>query len=322
MEDQSTFQDIVLRHLNDPENQPLQDELSRMRNLSADREKEFLDIKKLWDLTPRAARLQEVDELRSVHNLEIALGLNTRSGSRKLYTWLSTAAAVFFIGAIATWYYVSQTNPTYIVKETRTGIIDSVKLADGSQIFLAENSAIKYPEQFQAETRPVVLLKGKAFFKVAKDPEHPFEVTIKHSVVKVLGTSFNINYTPKRIDLSVKTGRVMFSANSKSDPAILIAGEALSYDLEKNQLSKENGINSTGWLTKELHFVDMPLDEVCHQLSDYYQVKVVLLARTNAAKKLNANFSNTSIEDVLKVLKQTYPIQIQKKDSIFYIKNM
>lgn len=114
----------------------------------------------------------------------------------------------------------------------------------------------------------------------------------------------------------------MFSANSKSDPAILIAGEALSYDLERNQLSKENGLNSTGWLTKELHFVDMPLDEVCRQLSDYYQVKVVLLARTNAAKKLNANFSNTSIEDVLKVLKQTYPIQIQKKDSIIYIKNL
>jgi len=322
LEDQSTFQDIVLRHLNEPENQPLLNEVNRLRSLSVDHEKEFLDIKKLWDLTPQAARLHEVDEVRSVKNLEVALGLNTKGKTKKLYTWLSTAAAIFFIGAIATWYYVSQTSLTYLVKETHAGVIDSVRLSDGSHIFLAENSAISYPEQFKAEIRPVTLLKGKAFFKVAKDPQHPFEVTINHSVVKVLGTSFNINYMPNRIDLSVKTGRVMFSANSKSDPAILVAGEALSYDLDKNQLSKQNGLNSTGWLTKELHFVDMPLDEVCRQLSDYYQVKVVLLARTSTAKKLNANFSNTSIEDVLKVLKQTYPIQIQKKDSTIYIKNM
>lgn len=321
MEDHSTFQEIILRHLNDPENQPLQEEVSRMRSLSAAHEKQFLDIKRIWDLTPRAARLQEVDDVRSLQNLEVALGRQGPGKSRTMYFWLCTAASLF-LAIFAIWFYFSRENLTYLVKETTAGVIDSVRLADGSHVFLAENSTVKYPEEFKANIRSVVLLKGKAFFKVAKDAKHPFEVTINHSVVKVLGTSFNINYMPDRIDVSVKTGRVMFSANSKSDPAILIAGEALSYDLGKNQLSKQNGLNSTGWLTKELHFVDMPLEEVCRQLSDYYQVKVILLARTNAAKKLNANFSDTSIEDVLKVLKQTYPIRVEKKDSIIYIKNL
>lgn len=321
MKDQSTFQDIVLRHLNDPDHQSLLAEVSEMRALSADREKEFQDIKMLWDLIPQAARLQEIDEIRSRHSLEVAMGWSASGKSRTMYFWLSTAASLF-LAVFAIWSYFSRTSPIYLVKETSAGIIDSVKLADGSHVFLAENSAIKYPEKFNTDIRPIVLLKGKAFFKVAKDPKHPFEVTINHSVVKVLGTSFNINYTTTKIDLSVKTGKVMFSANSKSGPTILVAGEALSYDMEKSQLSRGNGLNSTGWLTKELHFVDMPLEEVCRQLSDYYQIKVVLLAKTNAAKKLNANFSNTSIEDVLKVLKQTYPIQIQKKESIIYIKNL
>lgn len=322
LEDRSTFQDIVLKHLNDPENQELLQEVNGRRALSAGHENEFQDIKKLWDLTPQTARLYELDEARSVLSLKAALSKGTYGRSTKLYSWLSVAAAVFLIGAMGTWYYISQTNITYLVKETHAGVIDSLRLADGSQIFLAGNSALRYPEKFTKDTRAVTLLKGKAFFKVAKDPKHPFEVTIDKSTVKVLGTSFNINYTVNRIDLSVKTGRVMFSANSKSDPSILTAGDALSYDLDKNQLTKENGLNSTGWLTKELHFVDMPLEEVCRQLSDYYQVKVVLLARTSTAKKLNANFSNTSITDVLKVLKQTYPIQITKKDSTIYIKNL
>lgn len=322
MEDQSTFQDIILRHLNDPENESLLHEVNRQRSLSAGHEKVFLDIKKLWDLTPLTARLHEVNEVRAIQNLESALGLAKQSKSKKLYRWLSTAAAILFISTMVIWYYVSVTSLTFQIKETHAGVIDSIRLADGSQVFLAENTIIKYPKEFKTENRPVILVKGQAFFKVAKDPKHPFEVTINHSIVKVLGTSFNINYTPNQIQLSVKTGRVMFNANSISVPEILIAGEALSYDLIRNKLSTGNGLNSTSWLTKELHFVDMPLEEVCSELSDYYQVKVVLLARKSIAKKLNANFSNTSIEDVLKVLKETYPIRIQKKEGVFYIKNL
>ncbi|MNE51727.1 fec operon regulator FecR [compost metagenome] len=195
-------------------------------------------------------------------------------------------------------------------------------LADGSQVYLAENTIIRYPQKFKEEIRPVVLIRGQAFFKVTKDAKHPFQVSINNSVVKVLGTSFNINYTVDKINLSVKTGRVMFTPNIKSESSILNAGEALTYDLNKNLLSKENGQNSTSWLTHELQFVDMPLEEVCKQLSEYYKVKVVLLAEMATAKKLNANFSNTSIDEVLKVLKQTYPIQIEKKDSTIYVKNL
>lgn len=321
MEDHSTFRDLILRHLNDPENSLLAEEVNQLRGLSANHESEYQDIKKIWELTPRAARLSEVDEQRSEQRLKVALGVTKSGKSRKMFFWASTAASLF-LSMFGIWSYFSPANPTYLVKETRAGAIDSVRLADGSRVFLAENSAISYPDKFETQNRPVVLLRGKAFFKVAKDPKHPFEVTIKNSVVKVLGTSFNINYTITRIQLSVKTGRVMFTPNSKSGPSILAAGEALSYDLDKNQLRKENGINSTGWLTKELHFVDMPLDEVCRQLSDYYHVKVVLHVRMNTAKKLNANFSNTSMADVLKVLQQTYPIKIQKKDSVIYIKNL
>lgn len=322
MDDKSTFQDLVLRHLDDPENQALLEEVGRMRSLSSEYEKDYLDIKKLWDFSSRTAPLYELDEHRSVQNLKDQLGFSVRGRSRKLYSWLSTAAAILLIAGTAIWYFIEQAKVSYVFKETTAGVIDSVMLADGSHIYLAENTRISYPEKFKNEIRPVVLLKGTAFFKVAKDPLHPFEVTINNSVVRVLGTTFNIDYSFDKIDLSVKSGKIMFTPNSKSVPAILTAGEALSYDLKKNLLSKENGLNSTGWLTKELHFVDMPLDEVCRQLSGYYGVKVVLLAKMSTAKKLNANFSDTSIEQVLEVLKKTYPIQIQQKDSTIYVKNL
>jgi len=322
LKDQTTFQHLVLRHLDEPEHQGLLEETNHMRSLSEDHEKEFLAIKRLWELSGQASRLQGVDAERSLQQLKVGMGISDSGKSHNIFFWMSIAASLF-LAVFALWSVIfSKDEFPLLVKETRNGIIDSVRLADGSQIFLAENSKVSYPEKFDAAIRAVTLLKGKAFFKVAKDPKHAFEVTINHSVVSVLGTSFNINYTQSTIDLSVKTGRVAFRANSKTDPSILSAGEALSYDLEKNQLKKENGINATGWLTKELHFVDMPLDEVCRQLSDYYQVKVVLLGKMTTAKKLNANFSNTSIKEVLQVLKQTYPIKITEKDSIIYVKNL
>lgn len=322
MDHQSRFQDIVLRHLNDPGNQALLEEVDRMRSLSVDREKEYQDIKKLWELSARTTSLYALDEQRSVRNLKAKMGLAVSGKSRRVYGWLSTAAAVILVAGISIWYLMDRGKTDFLIKETTAGVIDSVLLADGSRVYLAENTTIRYPQKFKEEIRPVVLVRGQAFFKVTKDPKHPFEVTINNSVVKVLGTSFNINYTVDRINLSVKTGRVMFTPNTKSESSILNAGEALTYDLNKNLLSKENGLNSTSWLTHELQFVDMPLEEVCKQLSDHYKVKVVLLAEMANAKKLNANFSNTSIDEVLKVLKQIYPIQIEKNDSTIYVKNL
>ncbi len=322
MDHQSRFQDIVLRHLNDPENQSLLEEVDRMRNLSVDREKEYQDIKKLWELSARTTSLYTLDEQRSVRNLKAIMGLTAIGKSRKLYGWLSTAAAVLLVAGISTWYLIERGKTDFLIKETTAGVIDSVLLADGSRVYLAENTTVRYPQKFKEDIRPVVLVRGQAFFKVTKDAKHPFQVSINNSVVKVLGTSFNINYTIDKINLSVKTGRVMFTSNTKSESSILSAGEALTYDLNKNLLSKENGLNSTSWLTHELQFVDMPLEEVCKQLSDYYKVKVVLLAEMANAKKLNANFSNTSIDEVLKVLKQIYPIQIEKKDSTIYVRNL
>jgi transmembrane sensor len=313
---------MILKHLNDPEDQLFAQQVNELRSLSEANEAYFVDLKKIWDLSVQTAPLYEVDEETSVSKFKSGLRLRDGIKPFRLYRWLSAAAAVFFVAVLGVWFYFQQTAVTYLIAASKGNQIDSVMLADGSHVFLAGNSAIRYPSAFKGGERQISLLKGQAFFKIARDPKHPFEVAVNHSVVRVLGTSFNINYSGNTISLSVKTGRVMFTPNSKSDPAILTAGDALSYNFEKNQLTKENGLNSNGWLTKQLRFVDMPLEEVCRQLSMYYNVKVVLLAHTKTAKKLNANFSNTDIDEVLKVLKETYPIRVQQKDSIIYIKNL
>jgi transmembrane sensor len=139
------------------------------------------------------------------------------------------------------------------------------------------------------------------------------------SDVVVLGTSFNLKLTINTIELSVKTGRVQFSPYYNGATSILIAGQALSYDLQKKELMAKPADNSDSWLTKELVFVDTPLEEVCKQLTDYYGIVIKLDNKKHAAKKLNAKFTDQPLDDVLLVLNETYGIKINKEQNQIHL---
>lgn len=312
---------MILKHFNEPENEILAGEVNQLRTLSEENEIYFQQTKRIWDNAAETKRLQALDVQKSVRNFRLRLDEATDVEIKGIFSWSRIAAAAVLVLTVGFWIYSERTSVNYIVKRTSTEI-DSVLLNDGSKIFLAANSALSYPEQFSKEERPLNLLKGKAFFLVARDSKRPFEVTIGNSTVKVLGTSFNIRYSEKSIDLSVKTGKVMFTPNEKSKPSILEAGQGLNYQYVENTLQMNRDDNAAAWFTKELRFVDMPLDEVCKQLSEYYGVHIELHDRKLTVKKFNANFKNTSLEEALTALKETYPITIKKDNRTIIIKSL
>jgi transmembrane sensor len=70
----------------------------------------------------------------------------------------------------------------------------------------------------------------------------------------------------------------------------------LSYDIKKKEFVTKTAENQDSWLTKELVFVDTPLEEVCKQLTNYYGTVVKLQNNKHAAKKLNAKFKDQSFK--------------------------
>lgn len=312
MEEKLPIQDTILKHFDEPENQILAEEVNHFRLLSDENEHYFQTTKRIWDAAAATKRLSGINVEKAVYNFRARLEQQTADIiPARSFGWSRVAAAAILILAVGFWIYTEKTTVNYIVKRTHNEV-DSVVLSDGTKVMLAANSAFRYPEKFSEDSRPVSLVKGKAFFLVSKDQARPFEVTIGRSIVKVLGTSFNINYSDHNIGLTVKTGKVMFTPNQKSKPSILEAGEGLNYEYVKNTLVKDNNENASAWVTKELRFVDMPLDEVCKQLSEYYGVQIVLHDQKLTVKKFNANFKNTSLDDALTALKETYSIKIKK----------
>lgn len=310
------YLDLIVQYLNNSQDENLRRAVESFRAESLDQEKYFLEIERIWNLSTKSSRLDGINKKEAEHRFRHAMK-NITPNSFHIMKWVGRIAATVVIVGISYWLYESANSSTLITKQTYANQQDSVLLVDGSKIILAANSEIRYPKAFNSDSREIYLNKGRAFFKIAKDPKHPFRVLMGESKVSVLGTSFNIDYSPSKIDLDVKTGRVIFSPYQNGISSILIAGQALTYNIQKREFMARLSQNSDSWLTNELVFVDTPLEDVCKQLGDYYKTDIKLETNQQMVKKLNATFKHNSLNEVLEVLKETYGLTIQKnKDNI------
>ncbi|WP_432712069.1 FecR family protein [Pedobacter sp.] len=321
MQENHIFQNLILNHLNEPDNTEIADQVNALREQSLANEQYFQEIKSVWEKAADTAVLSRIDKVQALHHFKSRLKDHIVLKPQKSYQWLSGVAAAAALVIAGVWLYSTSYGVKELVKETHAQV-DSILLNDGSKVMLAQNTIVKYPDHFKGKTRDISLEKGKAFFKISKDPEHPFTISIGQSKVSVLGTSFNIKYTDSLIDVSVSTGTVRFTPNKVSKGAILNAGQSVSYNYALNIMTQPDGSNDNSWLTKELHFVDMPLQDVCKELSEYYGVKINLHDTVHTAKKFNANFKESSLNEILNVLKATYNIQVETSGDTVTIKSL
>lgn len=186
-------------------------------------------------------------------------------------SYIKYAAAALVVLTVGTGILLnSKINPKEITFTTAS-TIDSVKLVDGSIVYLAANSAFQYPAHFGDKIRAVSLLKGNAFFKVAKDHVHPFIITSGAITTKVLGTSFHIGLDKDKTSVTVITGHV--KVTSKQQVAFLLPNERAVFNavtgLKKEQISNAFMYN---WYKKDIELNNVSLDKVFTLLNFNYGV--------------------------------------------------
>lgn len=147
----------------------------------------------------------------------------------------------------------------------------SLVLADGSRVWLNSETELTYPAVFSKQERHLIL-KGEAFFEVARDTSRPFIVESRHNRVEVLGTRFNVSAYD---DLStVKTTLLQGSVKITNghDHLLLRPGE--------QAVCSENGLEShpvdakmiASWVYGTFEFENMTLAEITDQLGRWYDV--------------------------------------------------
>ena len=113
-----------------------------------------------------------------------------------IYKLTAAAAVIAVVGGIGFIKRAAIENMLFPVKtvtvSTAANEEKTVMFADGSVARMEANSVLMFPEKFTTATRDVTLA-GEAFFKVAKDKEHPFTVHSPLVNTTVVGTEFNVD---------------------------------------------------------------------------------------------------------------------------------
>lgn len=228
-------------------------------------------------------------------------------------------AVLIGVAGVVYWYGQQYSNPI-LMAQTGVGETQELVLADGTKVWLNENSTFRYANEFDESQRNVVL-KGEAFFDVAHNPEQPFVIQTNEAEVRVLGTSFNVRAYPSEAknEVIVKTGKVRFQPLESDKFIDLSANESGKYLFDKGELSKNktSKTNDLVWYTGKLQFTDEPLHEVLSRLSANMDIEFETLPAHLRDCPLNAIFDvkNQLNSEVVEAIKEAFQLEAKLLES-------
>jgi len=197
---------------------------------------------------------------------------------------LQAAAAVLILASAALIFSKSQpvfktANHTIAWKVYRTanGQPRVLRLADSSLVTLHPGAALAVPSNFGSDKRNVKLSSGEAYFKIKRDPSHPFIVESGKLAVRVLGTAFNVrnNLEARQTEVSVSEGKVQAS-DRKRLLGVLTKGKRITYDIVLGSyISDQVHLSSVAaWRRKSIDLDNVSFSELSEVFSSFYGAKL------------------------------------------------
>jgi hypothetical protein len=163
-------------------------------------------------------------------------------------------------------------------------------LPDLSKITINKNSVITV-NLFSEKTIPNIILKGEAFFNIAKQTIGTFNILANNMNIEVVGTEFNVsNYTDLEFtQLSLVEGKVKI--NNKKKTTVINAGQQATMYRGKPNLLVENKdfSDALAWLHDNIYFENKPLIDISKIIENWYDVKFIF----SNSKLKNMHFTGT-----------------------------
>ncbi|MBR9921946.1 MAG: FecR family protein [Bacteroidetes bacterium] len=233
------------------------------------------------------------------------------------------AALLLLVSAWSVWQYTQPRPAAMATVSTAADQQQIISLPDGTQITLAENSLLTYPENFEGETRDVKL-SGKAFFEVAHNPESPFVIEASHGTIEVLGTSFMVrSYAGNgEEEVLVKTGKVKYQLPEK-EAFILRKGDKVVYDQAAHEAVKSTNasFNALAWFTGDYNFSGVVLEDVLKVLEQNFGLSFQMDKMEQILKcKVSGSFPNhPSAEEILAAISLSFDASLEEVNPNQYV---
>lgn len=196
---------------------------------------------------------------------------------------------------------------------TAFGETYTIKLQDGTKIWLNAGSSLTYPINMKVPERRVTL-DGEAYFEVAKlkvkdgdvSTSSRFVVASSTQDIEVLGTSFNVSAYAS--DANTATTLVEGSVKIKGEwqTKMLQPGQQSIMSSSGITIKNVNTDLYTSWKAGAFSFSDEPLENILKQAARWYDVKVVYQSESLQKLRFEGFVSRSSdIRTLLQALEST-----------------
>lgn len=323
-----------------------QEEIKEVNNWlleDANNRKAMKEFEKIWNISPDFRKENEsfdaeLDWAVLQSRIDEESGYSRKLGTRKIHrfrysNWflLSRVAAIFLvallIGVYANKLLITEAPEMVpVLKEISMakGQRGTITLSDGTKVSLNSESKISLPAVFQSDVREVYL-DGEAYFDVAKNPNKPFIIYTRGTIVEVLGTSFSIRSFPEdeTVRTVVKEGIVSLRGDNESSDngVILTAGKLGSFDIEKKSIETvevENLDVYLGWREGYLAFQNTSMNKVKIALERKFDIQVKFDSSEIEKLQLTAEFKSRMLKNVLETISMSLDLQYKIDQDIVY----
>lgn len=204
------------------------------------------------------------------------------SGTVKSYTGLKITSDHGLVSYKMLASNTSRPSAQYNVITTPAGCKYKITLPDGSMVWLNSASSLKFPIVFNDLERRVYLT-GEAYFEVAKNKYKPFKVYSNNTVVRVLGTHFNVSAysNEEAIKVTLLEGSVKISRGTQSK--LIVPGQQASVNQDaalvnvpesKIQVQATDVNESVAWKNDQFLFDSENAESVLKKIARWYNVEV------------------------------------------------
>ena len=215
--------------------------------------------------------------------------------------------------------------------ETALGEQREVPLPDGSVMTLNTDTLAQVI--YSELAREIVLIRGEAYFDVAKDVERPFRVSAGNNVVEAVGTAFSVRLGEREeIEVTVAEGRVALAALEAASnqshqvrQSILDEDKAMM-DLAANQRAVFSGKvqsvesvedaaldRSLAWRKGVLIFAGDRLEYVVAEITRYTDVEITIADEALANRSVGGYFRIGELEAMFRSLELGFGVVVERQ---------
>ncbi|UII19006.1 FecR family protein [Fulvivirga ligni] len=203
----------------------------------------------------------------------------------------------------------------------------SLRLSDGTQVWLNSETKLKYPVEFvSGQTRKVELIYGEAYFDVSHSTDHngdAFQVVAQGQNVQVLGTEFNIRAYAEEENIYTTLSKGSIAIHTPKQKNVLQPGEqAITHKTDANMTIHQVDVDyEAAWKNGLFMFEKESLADMMNELARWYDAEIVF---ENPEKK-DYHFSGLlhreeNIAKLLNTLEKTKEVEFQIVDKKIIIK--